>query len=180
MAGTSQYVEFERFRDFAEEVLESPIASEHDALAVYSFFDLDGDNKVSLDDFLGFIHSQSAEISRMLEPKNLDVIVDIKLSNSRIHDAELTQQGYVAVLPDTGNKPGTSTINPSSMLGSFGKGQSIWIWKRRQGTCGGRLKPIIDIQLDKSDKSSALVLSGYICLLPSISGQVGLGETGDR
>ena len=26
-------------------------------------------------------------------------------------------------------------------------GQSIWIWKRKQGVCSGRLKPIIDIQV---------------------------------
>ena len=115
------------------------------------------------------IHSESAEVSKLLGPKNVDVIVDIKVSNSRVHDSDLIQQGYSAVLPDSVNKLGASTT--TSITGSFGKGQSIWIWKRKQGTCGGRLRPIVDIQLDKSDKSSALVLSGYICLLPSISGQ---------
>lgn len=29
-------------------------------------------------------------------------------------------------------------------------GQSIWIWKRKQGVCSGRLKPVIDIQVSKS------------------------------
>jgi len=94
----------------------------------------------------------SAEVLKLLEPKQLDAIIDIKLSNDHILDEDLLHQGYHKV-------------------GSYGRSQSIWIWRRKQGTCCGRLKPVIDLQLEKSKRSSVLSLSGYTCLLPGISGQ---------
>ena len=55
--------------------------------------------------------------------------------------------------------------------GTFGKGHSIWIWRAKQGTCCGKLKPIVDIQLESVSYSTAMVVSGYTCLPISLSGQ---------
>ncbi len=100
---------------------------------------------------------------------NQDVIVDIKVSNTRESDAELMRQGYSLIMPDIKNNNMKSSEAIS--VGTFGRGQSLWIWRRKQGTCSGRLKPIIDIQLENTSSSSAMVLSGFTCLEIPISGQ---------
>lgn len=98
-----------------------------------------------------------------------DVIVDIKVSNTGIQDADLLRYGYIQVVPDFGN--GNQRPPNFAALGTFGKGQSIWIWKRKQGTCSGRFKPVVDIQLDSQSTSTAKVLSGYLCIPVPVSGQ---------
>lgn len=96
-----------------------------------------------------------------------EVIIDVKLSNSGVQDAELLRHGYIQIIPDFGgnNKP----VDFAS-VGTFGKGQSMWVWKRKQGTCSGRLKPVIDMQLSQESTSSAMVLSGYVCVNIPVSG----------
>eukprot|EP01035_Chromulina_nebulosa_P017446 gene17446-22998_t len=94
-----------------------------------------------------------------------DCIVDIKISISSANDSELLRIGYEQIVPDieTWRLLGNNAISTKdyAQLGSFGKNQSIWVWRRKSGTCSGRLKPIIDIQLDSSYSSTALVISGY-------------------
>jgi hypothetical protein len=146
------------------------IISENDGEILYRLFDCNGDGKVSTDDFIKFIASQSIAIdpATVLQSGNDKVIVDLKISNNRTMEADLQQQGYVCLFPEF-----AATVNAvdRAAFGSFGRGQSIWIWRRSQGTCGGRLKPIVDIQLDANSANSALVLSGYTCLNIPVSGQ---------
>lgn len=110
---------------------------------------------------------QTVEAIRQLESGNGEVIVDIKISTGAEKEAELKRNGYTQVLPAASALAG---IDPAT-FGSFGRGNGIWIWKRRQGTCSGRLKPIIDIQLDASATSSSSVLIGYSCIPLSVAGQ---------
>eukprot|EP01041_Mallomonas_annulata_P011754 gene11754-24650_t len=169
MAGTSKYLEIENFRDFADEYLDRPM-SENEALSVYSLFDTDGDGKVSLDDFLNFMITQKSDATKCLEPKNIEAIIDIKISLHRSQEAELLRQGYIQLIPDL-SQTNIRTLDAAAIFGTFGRGQSLWIWKRKQGTCCGRLKSILDIQLQKCSSSSALVMSGYTCLPETIAGQ---------
>ena len=97
-----------------------------------------------------------------------DVIVDIKISNSGTQDAELLRYGYTQVIPDfSGSRPADF-----GNIGTFGKGQSMWIWKRSKGTCSGRFKPVVDIQLDQGKENSGMVLSGYVAVPVPVSGQL--------
>ena len=86
-----------------------------------------------------------------------------------IYSAELLKQGYIHIAVDSDSSKGPSV--DALAFGSFGRGQSIWIWRRKQGTCSGRLKPIVAIQLDQTSVSTALVLGGFMCLNVPISGQ---------
>ena len=167
--GNTKYAQKEGFQEFVEDSL-GVVISDTDCSSIYALYDCDGDGKVSVEDFVKFLSSQSSgtEAASVLSAGNANVIVDIKLSTSRAMEAELQQQGYTCVTPQFSGSVGALD---KAAFGSFGKGQSMWIWRRQQGTCGGRLKPIVDIQLDNSSISSALVLSGYICLNLSISGQ---------
>ena len=121
-------------------------------------------------DFVKFLSSQASttDAHTVLTSMNGDCIVDIKLSTNRAMEAELQQQGYTCVTPNFAANVGALD---KAAFGSFGRGQSMWIWRRLQGSCSGRLKPIVDIQLDANYQSSALVLSGYTCCNTPISGQ---------
>ncbi len=59
--------------------------------------------------------------------------MDLQISDSAQLDSEYMRAGYEQVIPselgDLGTKYDVST------QGSFGKGESIWIWRRRQGAC---------------------------------------------
>jgi len=99
-----------------------------------------------------------------------EVIVDIKLSSSGVQDAELLRYGYVQIIPDFG-LPNQGRPPDFASIGTFGRGQSMWVWRRKQGTCSGRFRPVIDIQLDAGATSSAMVLSGYVCVPVPVSGQ---------
>jgi hypothetical protein len=79
------------------------------------------------------------------------------------------RQGYVQILPDAAQLQGRYISTTGS--GSFGRGTNLWVWRYKQGTCSGRLRPIIDIQLEQSERSSALVISGYTCITTQIAGQ---------
>ena len=110
------------------------------------------------------------EAKAILAGRDPNVIVDIQISNSRELDAVLNQQGYIHISADSVDTSKTQSVDDLS-LGSFGRGNSIWIWRRKQGTCGGRLKPIVAIQLESISESTALVLGGFTCLTVSIGGQ---------
>jgi hypothetical protein len=100
-----------------------------------------------------------------------DAIVDMRLSATEKQESDLSRNGYVQLFQDkaagqttrrTGNQVATST---------FGNHASLWTWSRSQGTCSGRLKPIIDVQLHSAPTSSDFVLAGYTCDTTPISGQ---------
>ena len=164
----SDVVNTDVFKEFAEEMLDIVIKPS-EGKALYSLYDSNGDGKVSLSDFLAFINSATFAATKALQRRSNDVIVDIQVSDNSPLDGKLSFQGYAKLLPDVTHMQGRYT--GSSNTGSFGRGQSIWVWKFNQGTCCGRLKPIIDIQLESSMTSSALVISGYTCLGFAISGQ---------
>ena len=100
-----------------------------------------------------------------------DAIVDMRLSSSEQQEADLSRNGYIQLLQD---KSGGAAIRRSTSnvaTSTFGNHCSLWTWSRSQGTCSGRLKPIIDVQLHSSPTSSDFVLSGYTCDSVPISGQ---------
>jgi hypothetical protein len=77
----------------------------------------------------------------------------------------------------------TTGYSIAADAGTFGRGQSLWLWRRKQGTVGGRLRPIVDIHLNKLSVSSALVLGGFTCLPFQVGGQwvwIKRAEEGDE
>lgn len=114
--------------------------------------------------------TMTSEAKAILAGRDPNVIVDIRVSNSREFDAILNNQGYIHISADSVDTTKTQTVDDLS-LGSFGRGNSIWVWRRKQGTCSGRLKPIVAIQLESTSESTALVLGGFTCLTVPISGQ---------
>lgn len=162
--GSSNIVDINAFTDFAEDMLDldENTISESESKSLYAMFDANNDGEVSLDDFLVFMLGQSVEAIRQLESGNGEIIVDVKISSTPIQEGVLRSQGYTQMLPD----PSVGFLGADH--GSFGKGTSMWIWKRKQGTCSGRLKPIVDIQLDSSSAASNSVLIGYQCISPPV------------
>lgn len=160
------YAEFNSFADFTEDMLDMDegTISDADAAALYAFVDKDADGRVSLNDFLEFVVGQSMEAIRGLSTGNENTIVDMTLSAVTM-DEELNRLRYAKIAPDMGGKAAPTDPN----YGSFGKGVSLWVWRHRQGTAFGRLKPIIDIQLDDSSSYAPLVISGYTCLATPVS-----------
>ena len=71
--------------------------SESESLALYAVVDSNRDGRVSLDDFLEFLVSQSSMAARALTNGNSDVIVDMRVSSTREEDGELLKQGYTPV-----------------------------------------------------------------------------------
>lgn len=174
ISGNSKYADVDSFRDFAEDMLPGVLIKESDSLALYSLFDTNGDGKVSLDDFLGFIQPVIPDASRVLDRINPECIIDVRISLNKAHDADLDRQGYIQITPASlkrVNEPKGGSNEIIFTQGTFGKGQSLWVWKAKQGTCSGKLKPIVDIQLETSSVSTALVISGYTCLPIPISSQ---------
>ena len=169
----SNVVDVGDFTNFAEDMLdlEENTITESEAKAMYAIVDVDKDGEVSLEDFLAYMMGTlSAEAATQLKAGNEDVIVDIKVSTNANQEASLRQQGYTQVLPEGG---GGATVAPD--FGSFGRGQSIWIWRRKQGTCSGRLRPITDLQLDSGNyhPSSNSVLIGYQCVATPLGAHQG-------
>jgi Ca2+-binding EF-hand superfamily protein len=167
LAGSSKYAELNHFTEFAEDSL-GVVINESDAVALYGLYDTDGDGKISIEDFLTFMGNPSTpDAARAVDVGDPEVILDVKVSSSRAQEDDLIRQGYVQILPDFKKVAQAH----QQIDGSFGKGNNIWIWRRKQGSCAGKLKPIIDIQLTESQPSSTMVISGYICLSVPISGQ---------
>lgn len=174
ISGNSKFADPDNFRDFAEDMLPGTVIKESDALALYALFDTNGDGKMSLDDFLGFLQPVIPDASRVLDRINPESIVDVRISTDKAQDADLVRQGFIQISPmlrEKADASGNSLNDVVITQGTFGKGQSLWIWKAKQGTCSGKLKPVVDLQLDSSSYSTALVISGYTCLPVSISGQ---------
>ena len=176
IAGNGKFADVDLFRDFAEDMLNVHI-NDSDSLALYSLYDTNGDGKVSLDDFLGFIFSHSPDATKALDSLNPEIIVDIKLSASRAQEADLVRQGYTQIPPDLSshgaqsNRRGNPSADMISAHGTFGKGHSLWVWRAKQGTCCGKLRPIVDIQLESSAMSTPMVVSGYTCLSVPVAGK---------
>ncbi len=167
--GDTHYAELDAFTDFAEDMLDvqEGSMSDGDAAALYAIVDKDADGKVSLNDFLEFVVGQSIKAIKGLNGYGSDdMIIDLLGSDSPDLDAELERTGYKRVIPEGGVPAG----GDPSTYGSFGKGQSLWCWRKKQGDASGRLKPIIDIHLEKAATSSAMVLSGYTALRVRIGG----------
>ena len=160
--GDTPFAELDAFTDFAEDMLdlEEGSMTDGDAATLYAFVDKDCDGKVSLNDFLEFVVGQSIQAIKGLNGSGSDeMIIDLVGSDSPELDAELERTGYKRVMPEGGIPAGSD-----ASFGSFGKGQSLWFWRQKQGNASGRLKPIVDIHLEKSSTSSAMVLSGYTAL----------------
>jgi len=164
---TTKFCDKDRFTQFAEDYLRMTV-TDNDAMGMYSLFDMNGDGKVSLDDFCGFMSGRSTEATGVLNSGNGDVIVDIQISNTSQQDSELMRAGYTQGIPT--ELGGQETKYDVSTQGSFGKGESIWIWRRKQGTCSGRLKPIVDIQLGENAATSSMVVAGYTAVKGSLAG----------
>ena len=111
----------------------------------------------------------SKEVTKALSGGLGDAIIDIKVSKTEQQEADLSRNGYIQLLQDQHLR--SVQQQQQQQKSTFGKKCSIWIWKRNQGTCSGRLKPIIDIQLHKSNTSSDFVISGYLCDPTPIFGQ---------
>lgn len=100
---------------------------------------------------------------------NADAIIDIKVTANENQDAEMSRAGYTQLLQEAYDPRSKSltTVGAST----FGNKASLWTWRRSGGTCSGRLKPIVDIQLARNPESTNLVLSGYTCDPTPINGQ---------
>ena len=144
------------FRTFVEEEMGISI-SESDALALYAVVDSNRDGKVSLDDFLEFLISQSTMAQKALSSGSTDVIVDIRFSKTREDDTILLKQGYIHILPS--DIKGTANELDT---GSFGGGQSLWVWKRKQGTAQGRFKAVTDIYISNSIMLLIVIIKRFI------------------
>ncbi|RYH19867.1 hypothetical protein EON65_25440 [archaeon] len=114
---------------------------------------------------------QSPAIKEALRALNgglTDAIVDIHVSATEQQEADIARNGYIQLLQDSTGSIRRSTQGPIS---TFGNKASLWLWRRSQGTCSGRFKPIVDIILESASVSSDLVLAGYICDPVPIAGQ---------
>jgi hypothetical protein len=107
--------------------------------------------------------SFSKEAVRALSGRIMDAVLDIRVSTTDQFEQELSRNGYLQLLQDTTKK--------SAAASTFGNRASIWVWRRGQGSCSGRLKPVIDIILDSQANSSELVLAGYTCDPTQLNGQ---------
>ena len=166
----SKFADLERFLDVADDVLDMQIdvSDGHD---LYLLYDMDGDGKVSVDDFIGFVMGNTAvEGLNALKGGLQDAIVDVKISVSPEQDAELQRCGYLQVTSNIGAVRAMNAGAAASQ-GTFGRGQSMWVWRRSQGVCSGRLKPVVNMYLDSSSTSSALVLSGFTCVNVMVANQ---------
>jgi len=166
----SKFADVEKFLDVADDVLDMQIdvSDGHD---LYLLYDMDGDGNVSVDDFIGFVMGNTAvEGLNALKGGLQDAIVDVKISVSPEQDAELQRCGYVQV---TSNMGAARALNAgaAALQGTFGRGQSMWVWRRSQGVCSGRMKPVVNMYLDSSSTSSALVLSGFTCVNVMVANQ---------
>ena len=95
----------------------------------------------------------------MLDP---EAIIDLRISSTPAQADQLHSYGYSRVPELAGTIEGVNY--------SFAKGQCLWAWRRKMGSCGGRLKPIVDIYLTPEMRSTQLVALGYLCLQGSING----------
>lgn len=166
--GASSVSDREKFTQFAEDMLQVVI-NDNDAIGLYSLYDMDGNGKVTADDFVGFLLGLTADAINALDPGNGEVIVDIKMSSTPSEESDLLRNGYQQIVPDQSAVEAMGAT--LSTHGTFGKSQSMWVWKRKQGTCSGRLRPVVDVQINDKAASSALVIAGYTCLTAPVSGQ---------
>eukprot|EP01036_Dinobryon_divergens_P023156 gene23156-31475_t len=119
---------------------------------------------------------KNADCIKALSVDIPEAIVDIKVSLAEQPiESELSRNGYIRLMSETAEIPtikrGNSKISTPESISTFSNKYSIWAWKRNQGTCSGRLKPIIDIILENSGLSTELVISGYTCDPIAINGQ---------
>ena len=116
----NKYIESGAFVEFAEDVLGISI-SDSDGLDLCSLYDMDGDNKICLEDFLGFLVGKTAEGLKVLKSCNPEVIVDIKISLSSLQDADLLRSGYTQIAPNFGTQ---SIMRQGDVAahGTFGRG----------------------------------------------------------
>ena len=130
----SKFADLDMFLNAADDILDKQIdvSDGHD---LYMLFDMDGDGQVSVDDFIGFLMGNTAlEGMNALKSGNQDAIVDVKISVSPEQETELQRCGYHCVTPSVGGTAGRGLINGGAAIsqGTFGRGQSMWIWRRSQ------------------------------------------------
>lgn len=120
---TTKYIDPGTFVEFAEDMLGIGI-SNSDGLDLYALYDMDGDNKVCYEDFLGFLVGKTAEGVNALRSNNPDVIVDVKISHNSLQDAELLRSGYTQISPNFGAQ-NVMRQGDIAAHGSFGKGPFV-------------------------------------------------------
>lgn len=126
-------------------------------------------SKVTTDKYGGKI-TKNEEAMKALNPGHPDAIVDIKISLSESQlETDLSKNSYNQLLPQelTSKQKKSKVI----LASTFNNKYSIWTWTRDQGTCSGRLKPIIEMQLETTGTSTDLVISGFTCIPISFNGK---------
>lgn len=117
----SKYIDTDAFTEFAEDMLGINI-NDNDGLDLYKLYDMDGDKKISVEDFLGFIIGKSVEGINVLDRGNPNVIVDIQISINPIQEAELLRTGYTQISPNN-----LQNMVPTDIIahGTFGKVENM-------------------------------------------------------
>ena len=162
------YLDKEGFYQMVSYFVGEESLGDSDLMTIHGMFDADGDGKISYDDFLSFVTAEeTVRASKALRKSNMDAIVDLKISTSREQDLLYQSQGYQHIPQNpsilTMENRGAGVVQDSINSGTLGRGINFWIWRKKFGTCDGRLKTIVDIQLEAVGSSSAMVLSGYTC-----------------
>lgn len=108
------------------------------------------------------------DVQKLLQPQNENLIVDIKISETVEDDRFHSSLGYEQLKPP---HAAPTTSKDIFEQGSFLMKQSIWIWRKKQGTFSGRLRPITNLKLIDQSESTELVRDGYSCINKRINGQ---------
>jgi Ca2+-binding EF-hand superfamily protein len=113
----NKYIDSTAFIEFAEDMLGINI-NDNDGLDLYKLYDMDGDKKISVEDFLGFIIGKTVEGIKVLDRGNPNVIVDIQISVNTTQETELLRTGYTQISPNNMQNMGPTDIIAH---GTFGK-----------------------------------------------------------
>jgi Ca2+-binding EF-hand superfamily protein len=118
----NKYIDTTAFIEFAEDMLGINI-NDNDGLDLYKLYDMDGDKKISVEDFLGFILGKTIEGIKVLDRGNPNVIVDIQISVNAIQEAELLRTGYTQISPNNMQSMGPTDIIAHGTFGKVGSTQ---------------------------------------------------------
>lgn len=109
----------------------------------------------------------SKEAVKALTRGLADAIVDIRVSINEQQETLLAANEYEQILQEDPSMMRKSTNG----ISTFGNKCSLWVRRRSNGVCSGRLKPVVDIRLADNNVSTDLVLAGYTADPNPIAGQ---------